>query len=131
MLFQYNRYLLTTTRYLESPLNTLKVDSVDTGLAGLGIGLLATAAVSLSSTLADYPRAGGEVVRIAFRLGILVDKVSLNLQPREAEPESWATVLPEVDPNEVQQELDAIHAREASTVLNLESENFRTLQLTR
>ncbi|KAF2648485.1 putative polyketide synthase [Lophiostoma macrostomum CBS 122681] len=104
--------LATFIGYYETTHNAFKLDPANTSLAGLGIGLLATAAVSLSPTLADYPHAGSEVVRIAFRLGILVDQVSLNLQPREAEPESWATVLPEVSPEEVQRELDAIHARE-------------------
>ena len=43
----------------------------------MGIGLLATAAVSLSRSLADIPLAGAEVIRVAFRLGVLVDEVSI------------------------------------------------------
>jgi monodictyphenone polyketide synthase len=84
----------------------------------LGIGLLATAAVSLSPTLADLPFAGAEVVRIAFRLGVLVNEVSENLEPRnQAElPESWASVVPDVAVEDVQAELDAIHAREVSFI---------------
>lgn len=87
-------------------------------LAGLGIGLLATAAVSLSPTLVDLPLAGAEVVRLAFRLGVLVDEVSQNLQPRDltgiGSPDSWAYVIPDVAAGDVQKELDAIHAREVS-----------------
>jgi monodictyphenone polyketide synthase len=58
------------------------------------------------------------VVRVAFRLGILVDEVSQNLQPRDLTAtdslDSWAFVLPDVTPEEVQRELDDIHAKEVS-----------------
>lgn len=87
-----------------------------TCLAGLGTGLLATAAVSLSPALADIPLAGAEVVRIAFRLGVVVADVSQNLQPRPltdtSPPETWAHVVPDVAADDVQKELDAIHTRE-------------------
>lgn len=91
--------------------------TVEACLAGLGTGLLTTAAVSLSPTLADLPLAGAEVVRVAFRLGVLVDEVSQNLQPRQASTEagpgdSWAYVVPDVAVDEVQKELDAIHMTE-------------------
>lgn len=59
------------------------------------------------------PLAGAEVVRIAFRLGVLVNEVSQNLQPRQVSTEggsgdSWAYVVPGVAINEVQNELDLI-----------------------
>ncbi|KAI1504073.1 putative polyketide synthase [Biscogniauxia marginata] len=89
---------------------------VSTALAGLGIGLLATAAVSLAATLADLPITGAQVLRQAFRLGVQVDEVSQNLQPRDltdtSTPDTWAYVLPDVPAEDVQQELNAIHARE-------------------
>jgi monodictyphenone polyketide synthase len=91
-------------------------------LAGLGIGLLATTAVSLSPNLVDLPIAGAEVVRTAFRLGVLVDQVSQNLQPREpaasdsGTPDTWAYVIPDVTPDRVQRELDDIHAKEACSL---------------
>ena len=72
--------------------------------------------MSLSPTLADVPFAGAEVVRLAFRLGVLVDEVSQNLQPRDTtstgSPDSWAYVIPDVVATDVQKELDTIHARE-------------------
>lgn len=83
----------------------------------MGTGLLSTAAVSLSPTLADVPVAGAEVIRIAFRLGVLVDEVSQNLQPRPVDgtpASSWAYVVPGIVVEEVQKELDAIHAAEVS-----------------
>ena len=84
---------------------------------------MATAAVSLSLTLADLPAAGAEVVRLAFRLGVLVDEVSQNLQPRDMTNQSgldsWAYVIPDVAAEDVQKELDAIHAMEVSLSLPL------------
>lgn len=87
-----------------------------TCLAGQGTGLLATAAVSLSSTLAETPLVGAEIIRIAFRLGIVVADVSQNLQPRSStdtsSPQTWAHIIPGVATEYVQKELDAIHTRE-------------------
>lgn len=55
-------------------------------------------------------------MRQAFRLGVLVEEVSQNLQPRDltdtGTPDTWAYVLPDVAADEVQQELNAIHAKE-------------------
>lgn len=109
---------LILPRYYErSPLE-FNFDTVNTSLAGLGIGLLATAAISLAPTVADLPIAGAQVVRQAFRLGVLVDEVSQNFQPRdltdESTPDTWAYVLPDVKAEEVQQELDAIHKHDVS-----------------
>jgi len=105
--------------------------TADGYLAGLGTGLLATAAVSLSSTVADLPLAGAEVVRVAFRLGVLVYEVSQNLQPcqpsTEAGPgESWAYVVPDVAADEVQKELDAIHSVEVGDCPRLRVLEIRT-----
>ncbi|KAI0403087.1 putative polyketide synthase [Xylaria palmicola] len=91
-------------------------DETSICLAGLGIGLLATAAVSLAPSLADIPLVGAQVLRQAFRLGIMVDEVSTNLQPRDltenSTPASWAYVLTDVNPTDVQHELDVVHARD-------------------
>jgi Starter unit:ACP transacylase in aflatoxin biosynthesis len=109
-----------TARYYENHPDEFDLDAVNTCLAGLGIGLLATAAISLSPTVADIPFAGAEVVRIAFRLGVLVDEISQNLQPRDltgtGSPDTWAYVIPDVLVDDVQKELDAIHTREVSLI---------------
>jgi monodictyphenone polyketide synthase len=84
-------------------------------VVGLGEGLLSTAAVALSATLDDMAVAGAETLRIVFRLGVLVDEVSQTLQPRSTNGgngDTWAYVVPDVVPDEVQAELDAIHAVE-------------------
>nr|POF02470.1 atrochrysone carboxylic acid synthase [Quercus suber] len=90
----------------------------DTCLAGLGIGLLATTAVSLSPTLKDIVAAGSAVARLAFRLGITVGEVSENLEAPTSSVqdgsagESWAYVVPDVTVEEVQEELNSIHEAE-------------------
>lgn len=96
------------------------VDYANTCLTGLGIGILASAAVSLSPTLEDIPLAGAEVVRIAFRLGVLVAEVSQNLDARDltSSTEPWAYVVHDLTADDAQKELNAIHTREVSIVLS-------------
>jgi hypothetical protein len=122
------RLLTSFTRYYERNPSEFNFETVSTTLAGLGIGLLATAAVSLAPTVADLPIAGAQVVRQAFRLGVLVDEVSQNLQPRdltdESTPDTWAYVLPDVKAEEVQAELDIIHKNDVSTMSH---SNIRTV----
>ena len=59
-------------------------------------------------------------MRQAFRLGILVDDISQNLQPRDLTDtgtlDTWAYVLPDTVADEVQQELNAIYAKEVSLI---------------
>ncbi|KAF7162428.1 hypothetical protein CNMCM5623_007719 [Aspergillus felis] len=100
--------------YYEASPNEYVFDSAHTYLTGLGLGLLASTAVSVSPTLADLPLAGAQVVRVAFRLGVLVADISQNLQPADATGDegSWAYVIPNVAPNEVEEELTVIHTRE-------------------
>ncbi|KAL9111221.1 MAG: hypothetical protein Q9227_004299 [Pyrenula ochraceoflavens] len=102
--------------YYERSPEAFEYDNVNTALAGLGIGLLTTAALSLAPSVADLPLAGAQVVRQAFRLGILVDEVSQNLQPRDltdtSNPDTWAYVLPDVAVDDVQRELDSVQKKE-------------------
>ncbi|KAF4206983.1 hypothetical protein CNMCM8927_004078 [Aspergillus lentulus] len=100
--------------YYETSRNEYAFESAHTYLTGLGLGLLTSTAVSLSPTLADLPLAGAEVVRVAFRLGVLVADVSQNLEPADAAGDrgSWAYVIPNITPSEAEEELTAIHKRE-------------------
>lgn len=110
-----------STRYCENSPGAFDFDDVSTALAGLGIGLLASAALSLAPTISDLALTGAQVIRQAFRLGVLVDEVSRNLQPRDptekGTPDSWAYVLPDVTAERVQQELDAVRANEVGWAL--------------
>src|SRR4051794_20602207 len=89
-----NQSLTYVIRYAENHPEESN-DFTNTCLAGLGTGLLASTAVSLSSTLADLPLAGADAVRLAFRMGIHVQGVSENLEARELSesPDTWAYVV--------------------------------------
>lgn len=106
--------LATLIGYYEDSNESYDFHSVDACIAGLGSGLLTTAAVSLAPTLGDIPVVGAEVIRVAFRLVVLVDQVSQNLQPKPVEGtgDSWAYIVLGVGAEEVQEELDAFHAVE-------------------
>ena len=84
-------------------------------LAGLGIGLLVSTALSVSASLDDLVTAGVEVLRIAFRLGVHVRDVSLNLEAPDGESsDSWAWCVYGLTADKAQTELDSIHEREVS-----------------
>ncbi|KAI9792875.1 MAG: Type I Iterative PKS [Piccolia ochrophora] len=115
--------------YYESRPEEYNLDASNSCLTGMGIGLLASAAVSLSPAVCDLPLAGAEVVRVAFRLGVLVDEVSQNLEPRDlaGPPDSWACVVTGVTEVIVQKELDALHARKIAAcllVINVQSQKL-------
>ncbi|KAJ5834965.1 hypothetical protein N7447_000991 [Penicillium robsamsonii] len=84
----------------------------NTVLAGLSIGLLAGAAVSLSKNLHDLTTTGAESVRVAFRLGIYIDEISRTVEARDpgAPPQSWAYVVTGMSAKDVQQEIDQYNA---------------------
>ncbi|KAI4146620.1 MAG: hypothetical protein L6R39_003393 [Caloplaca ligustica] len=88
-------------------------DASNACLTGMGIGLLASSAISMSQSMSDIPLAGAEAVRIAFRLGVLVDEVSQNLEPREegTSPDTWAIVVTGVTESGVQKELNTIQSK--------------------
>jgi hypothetical protein len=64
--------------------------------------------VAVSTSLSDLAYYGVESVRIAFRMGIHVDRVSHSLESRESDssPKPWAYVVTGVSAEIVQQELD-------------------------
>jgi len=70
--------------------------------------------VSLAADIADLATTGTEVIRLAFRLGVHVDQVSQNLEPRSGTgpPDSWACVISDGTEAEVQSELDAAQAKD-------------------
>lgn len=79
----------------------------------MGIGLLAASAVSMAGTLSDLALTGAQVVRQAFRLGVMVSEVSQNLHPSEpGSTDSWAYVLANVSPDQVKKELETVQQQE-------------------
>jgi monodictyphenone polyketide synthase len=94
------------------------------------MGLLGAAAISSSPTLADLPKLGSEALRIAWRMGVLVNDISQSIESQElgTEPESWAAVVMNLDENTVQKELDNFNA---STVSITDDRTNRVEVLTR
>jgi monodictyphenone polyketide synthase len=129
--FQKMDILTGICRYYETYPDAFDNATANTALAGLGIGLLATAAVSLASSVAELSITGAQVVRQAFRLGILVNEVSQNLEAPDladdSSPDTWAYVIANVSADEVQKELDLLQAKEVSCVLNVYSWAFQYL----
>lgn len=113
--------LMSSHSYHESHPEGHEVETESvTILGGLGIGLLCTTAVSLAPSLTDVPLTGAQVARLAWRLGLLVDSVSQNLQPRDlipdgsSSPDSWAYVLPGREAGQIQRELDTSMGNQVS-----------------
>lgn len=104
-------------RFYEESTEEYIFDGSNACLTGMGIGLLASSAIAMSQSMSDIPLAGAEAVRVAFRLGVLVDEVSQNLEPREegSSPDTWAIVVTGVNEAGVQKELDTIQSKTVSS----------------
>lgn len=105
--------------------NPAKWKIEDTALTGLGIGLVAAAAVSAAANLSDLVVLGFQAVRLAFRLGVVVSGISQNLEPYDTSgsPDSWAYVIADANAEQVQKELDMVYRADnqvcASTLVSL------------
>ena len=101
-----------TNSHYESKSLEYDLNSGNTTLAGLSIGIMAAASVSLATSVADLARTGGECVRVSFRLGVYVDEISRSIEPRDSDGtlESWAYVVTGLDKDTVQHEVDKYNA---------------------
>ncbi|KAH8726149.1 putative polyketide synthase [Phaeosphaeriaceae sp. PMI808] len=105
--------------YCESSIEPYVSIVSNTVLAGLGIGLLISTAISLSTSLEDVATSGVEVLRIAFRMGVYVRDVSHNLETMDAEsPDSWAYCVYGLTSEAAQRELNIVHTRERTPTSN-------------
>lgn len=87
------------------------LESDDSCILGLGAGLLSASAVACSRTLMDLPLIAVKIVRIAFKLGAVVGRVSEQLHQHGEARESWSMLVSEATEAKVQAELDAFHTR--------------------
>ena len=89
-------------------------DFANRSLTALGVGLLSSTAVALSSSPSDLPLAGADAIRLAFRMGVHVLGVSESLETRDliGKPDTWAYVVHDVQASAAQKELDLMHTRE-------------------
>ena len=79
--------------------------------------------MAISTSLSDLAYYGVESVRIAFRMGIHVDRVSHALESRESDsgPKTWAYVVAGVSAETVQHELDQFNMDTVSILALRES----------
>lgn len=87
------------------------LNSEDSCILGLGAGLLSASAVACSRTLIDLPLIAVKIVRIAFKLGAVVGRVSEQLHQHGEAKESWSMIVSEATEAQVQAELDAFHKK--------------------
>lgn len=79
--------------------------------------------MAISTSLSDLAYYGVESVRIAFRMGIHVDRVSQSLESHEPDSslKTWAYVVTGVSAETVQQELDRFNLDTVSILIMRES----------
>ncbi|KAF2963431.1 hypothetical protein GQX73_g10156 [Xylaria multiplex] len=108
--------LSTLIKYFEDDSRRYyELQSSNSALLGTGVGLLTSAAMSLSRCISDLALVGAHITRLALRLGFLTYRVSQMLEPPEeskCRSSSWAAVVPNVSAEDVQAELDCFHAKE-------------------
>lgn len=75
------------------------------------MGLLSASAVSCSRTLVDLPLIATHIVRIAFRTGAIVDRLSQQLFQSENGIASWSMIVFDASEAKIQAELDSYHER--------------------
>ena len=95
-------------RHYELSPATYDFQRAGTCFLGLGVGVLIGAAVSLSPSVGDISARGVEVVRIAFRCALNVDRVARTLDTFDPETKfkNWIYVLLNESEQRVRDELE-------------------------
>ena len=84
-------------------------------IVGISTGLLAAAAVALAPAVSLLLPLAVNVVLIAFRIGVCIDRVAYNLEDSTGhEGDSWSYVLPGKTEDEAQAALDEFHHERVS-----------------
>ena len=122
--------LIQEYRHYEATDQDYDLGDTGTTLSGLSVGLLSAAAVAISTSISDLAHYGVDSVRIAFRMGIHVDRVSQSLEAREPDsnPKTWAYVVTGVSAETVQQELDRFNKETVTILLFRKRQNTKISQ---
>lgn len=91
------------------------IDPSSTRILGSCTGLLAGVAASSSRGLSDLPDIGVTLVRVAFRIGLLVATVGNSLQQGYPSQESWSTVITGVNEKAMRDILGKSHTSNVRT----------------
>lgn len=66
----------------------------------------------------DLPLTAVKIVRVAFKLGAVVGRVSEQFHAHDEAKESWSLIVSEATEAKVQAELDAFHTRMVRTKIS-------------
>lgn len=77
----------------------------------MGTGLLSAVAVASAPSMIEILPFAVKAVRVAFRTGAIVTKVSSQLQETRDTRESWSMLIQNVKPEAVKKELDAFYSQ--------------------
>lgn len=91
------------------------IDPQSTRILGSCTGLLAGVAASSSRGLSDLPNIGATLVRVAFRVGVLVASSGDSLQQGYPSQESWSTVITGLNESAMKNVLEKSHAGNVRT----------------
>ncbi|KAF4633958.1 hypothetical protein G7Y89_g4156 [Cudoniella acicularis] len=85
-------------------------------ILGLGIGLLSAVAVASAPSMVEIIPFAIKAVRVAFRTGAIVSKVSSQIQPSRDNRENWSMVIQYVQPEAVEKELKAFYDKKKTSI---------------
>ena len=106
-----------SSRFYESNGIAYRPAPSSTTLLGVGVGLLAAAAVSAASSLPDLVELTLRAIRVAFRLGLYVNQVSSQFEPEgnALARDSWSFAISDMTVEEIQHEIDRYNAETVSS----------------
>ena len=86
-------------------------------ILGMGTGLLSAVAVASAPSMVEILPFAVKAVRVAFRTGATVSRVSSQLQATRdpALPDNWSMLIQNIKPELVKKELDAFYGRKVVT----------------
>jgi hypothetical protein len=101
---------LTATSYFETRPGTQAARD-HACILGLGTGLLSAVAVASAPSMVEILPFAVKAVRVAFRTGAIVSRVSSQLQETRDTRDSWSMLIQNVKPETVERELDAFYSK--------------------
>lgn len=107
------------TRYHEAHPLEYDFQPSDTFLIARGPGMLSAAAIALCPNVSMVPSITGDIAKVAFRFGLVVDQVcrSLEISPDEINAAgAWIYCVYGVDPSEAQEAVALFNAEKVSLI---------------
>lgn len=86
-----------------------RIDPSNSRIIGLCTGLLAAVVASSFRTFSDLPTLGTALVRIAFRVGVVVAGSRERLQPEPKGKDSWSVAVAESNEDTMKATLKQFH----------------------